>query len=41
MLQKHRAKYGRISMRYEVLTAATMKTAVFWVVAPSSLVEDY
>jgi hypothetical protein len=26
---------------FEVLTAVSMKIAVFWVVAPCSLVEDY
>jgi hypothetical protein len=28
-------------MRFQVLTAASMKMAVFWVVAPCSLVEVY
>jgi hypothetical protein len=30
-----------IQVRFEVLTAASMKMAVFWVVAPCSLVEIY
>jgi hypothetical protein len=30
-----------IIVRFEVLTAASMKVAVFWVVAPYSLVEVY
>jgi hypothetical protein len=29
------------TVRFEVLTAASMKMAVFWVVAPCSLVEVY
>jgi hypothetical protein len=28
-------------VRFQVLTAASMKMAVFWVVAPRSMVEDY
>jgi hypothetical protein len=28
-------------LRFKVLTAASMKTAVFWVVLPCSLIEPY
>jgi hypothetical protein len=34
-------KVYKIWVRFQVLTAASMKTAVFWVVAPCSLVEVY
>jgi hypothetical protein len=30
-----------MNMRFQVLTAVSMKMAVFWVVAPCSLVEVY
>jgi hypothetical protein len=33
--------HGRICMRFEVLTAASMKMVVFWVVAPCGPVEIY
>jgi hypothetical protein len=36
-----RSNQGNIVKEYEVLTAANMNTAVFWVLAPCSLVEVY
>jgi tryptophan-rich sensory protein len=33
--------YSEIFVRFEVLTAASMKMVVFWFVAPCSLVEVY
>jgi hypothetical protein len=30
-----------VSMRFEVLTVVTMRTCVFWVVAPCNLVEAF
>jgi hypothetical protein len=35
--------FGKLSfqLRFQVLTAASMKMAVFWVVAPCSLIEVY
>jgi hypothetical protein len=36
-----RFKVGYIWVRFEVLTAVSMKIAVLWVVAPCSLVEGY
>jgi hypothetical protein len=32
---------SKLEVRFQVLTAASMKMAVFWVVAPCSLVEVY
>jgi hypothetical protein len=31
----------RLTVRFEILTAASMNVSVFWVVAPCSLVEVY
>jgi hypothetical protein len=35
------SSFGRRYVLFEVFTAANMKMAVFWVVAPYSLVGDY
>jgi hypothetical protein len=35
------SKYSSYLVRFEVLTAVSMKMAVFWAVAPCSLVEVY
>jgi hypothetical protein len=39
--EKQKPLNNCILVRFEVLTAVSMKIAVFWVVAPCSLVEVY
>jgi hypothetical protein len=41
LVKKYSIFYGNRMLRFQVFTAASMKMAVFWVVAPCSLVDVY